>query len=377
VTDTRPDGLAAEDVIHPFVLLIASGAAIAGLLAHPPATYRAYTWVLTVLVIAAGVVALLPRPASTRPARCAAFAILAGLVFPMPPSAMVTFVFVATSVAGEKVPTRRAAFLVAAAATVTAVAATIVVHAIGLPVSATAWWLGLVVGLPVYIGMSRRDRATGLRAAREAAREAARAAASEAREAALEERGRIAREIHDVLGHSLTAVAVQLDMADALHQSGRDGDANEAVRAARKLAVAAIAETRRAVYALREDTLPLAESLAALADGNHAGYEITGVPGPVRVEAAQAILRCAQEAITNAHRYAPGGTVTLRLDYEEAVIRLTVTDTGARTPTTATGTGGGMGLVGMRERAALQGGTLYAGVTPSAPGWTVVLELPR
>jgi signal transduction histidine kinase len=288
------------------------------------------------------------------------------------------FVFLASVTAGEKLASRRAAFaIVGAGAAVTATVnrVAIVLH---LP-HESPWWLSLIVGLPLYIGLARRERADAVAVADLAARQSRRAAASEAREAALEERGRIAREIHDVLGHALSGIAVQLDMADALHGGGRDQDANEAVRRARALAVSGIGETRRAIHALREDTLPLPETIAQIAYGSTAGFQIRGESGEVRVEVAQAVIRTAQEAITNAHRHAPGAEVDLLLDYTDRLIRLTVTDTGAAEPGAGPNhSGSGMGLVGMRERAGLLGGTLYAGpAEPPAPGWTVRLELPR
>ncbi|WAL68597.1 hypothetical protein ORV05_12735 [Amycolatopsis cynarae] len=92
---------------------------------------------------------------------------------------------------------------------------------------------------------------------------------------------------------------------------------------------------------------------------------------------AQAVIRTAQEAITNAHRHAPGAKVSLLLEYQDQLVRLTVTDTGAPAAH-RNESGSGMGLVGMRERASLLDGTLHAGpLEPPARGWAVRLELPR
>ena len=206
-----------------------------------------------------------------------------------------------------------------------------------------------------------------------ARQDAKRARRSEARAAALVERSRIAREIHDVLGHSLSGIALQLATADALHVNGRNEEANHAVQRARALAVSSITETKRAVHALREDTLPLPETLRLLATGSEAVFEVLGAPGPVPVESAQTVVRVAQEALTNAARHAPDAARSVSLAFGQ---RLRLTIHNGRTNRTAQDSGAGMGLVGMRERAALLGGTLHAAPDPTG-GWTVELELPR
>lgn len=360
-----------------------SAGAIAQLSMDPPHAYRIATWVLTLVVIALALVSLLPwrgLPESVRIGLVVASVVAGGILLPMSQAgASVAFVFIASATAGERLASRRVAFTVAGIGTVVAAVSAWLLFPTSTVSNQLGWWLPLTVGLPVFIGTSHRDRIAALAAAEYAAVQGERVAKSEAREAAFEERGRIAREIHDVLGHSLSGIAMQLDMADALHHSGRDAQANEAVRHARGLAVSGIAETRRAIQALREDTLPLPETLRHLADSSHAQLTITGEPGTVSVESAQAIIRAAQEAVTNAQKYAPGGEVRVNLEYHEALLRLTVSDSGPTKPASAArAQGSGMGLVGMRERAALLGGTLHVGPTNgAAAGWTVVVELPR
>lgn len=225
--------------------------------------------------------------------------------------------------------------------------------------------------------MSHRDRLEALHSARRAAELAQRAAESEAREAALIERGRIAREIHDVLGHSLSGIALQLGMADALRANGRQEEATAAIRRARALAVDSISETRRAVHALREDTLPLPDTLRRLAEQGGAAFTLTGEMFPVDAEPAHTIVRTAQEALTNAAKYAPGAERTVHLAFTADCLTLTVrNDPATEPPRTDLAGGTGVGLIGMRERAALLGGTLRAEPTPEG-GWTVELELPR
>ncbi|MCO5973797.1 sensor histidine kinase [Actinoallomurus soli] len=393
--DTRPAGVPVDDaptgaparfadeLIRPFVIGTLSVLTLIQLAERPPDRLPWLTWSLVVVTITAGLASsVLPwRPLTprTRITLVSVFMAAGAMAFPLAKdTAAPALVFLASVTAGEKLDSRRVAFTVVGAGTALATTVNQLAGALHLSYE-SPWWLSLIVGLPLYIGLARRERADALAAADLAARQSRRAAASEAREAALEERGRIAREIHDVLGHALSGIAVQLDMADALHAGGRDRDANEAVRRARALAVSGIGETRRAIHALREDTLPLPETIARIAHGSTAGFEIQGEPGEVRVEVAQAVIRTAQEAITNAHRHAPGGEVNLLLAYTDRLVRLTVTDTGTAEPDARPNhTGSGMGLVGMRERASLLGGTLYAGpAEPPAPGWTVRLELPR
>ncbi|MET1073965.1 MAG: histidine kinase [Umezawaea sp.] len=371
-----------DRLIRPFVIATVSLVCVVQLVERPPERLAAVVWVLVVVAIAAGAVcAVAPWGRFTGGAQLAVvsvFTAAGALVFPLATdTAAAALVYLASATAGEKAPSRRAAYLMAAIGTGLAAVATFGASTwLHLP-TASPWWLAATVGLPLFVGMARRDRTDAIAAADLAVRQGRRAAASEAREAALRERGRIAREIHDVLGHSLSGVALQLDMADALHTGGRDEEANQAVRRARALAVSGFGETRRAIHALREDTLPLPETLAELAASGSAAFAVQGEPVPVPVEVAQAVVRTAQEAITNARRHAPGAEVTMLLDYTGERVRLTVADTGSDGPVGGP-VGSGMGLVGMRERAGLLGGTLYAGPgEQTGRGWTVRLELPR
>ena len=180
-----------------------------------------------------------------------------------------------------------------------------------------------------------------------------------------------------MLGHSLSGIALQLDMADALRDNGRDKEATAAIRRARALAVDSISETRRAVHALREDTLPLPETLRQLAEHNAVDFAITGEIGTVGADATHTMVRAAQEALTNAAKYAPDAARTMCLAFTADRVTLTVRNgpaTEARRTDLAGGTG--VGLIGMRERAALLGGNLQAEPTREG-GWTVELELPR
>ncbi|MFD3500158.1 sensor histidine kinase [Streptomyces sp. NPDC058676] len=201
------------------------------------------------------------------------------------------------------------------------------------------------------------------------------ARAAEAESAALAERSRIAREIHDVLAHSLSAQLVHLEAARLLIEGGADREQIlERVVAARGMARSGLAETRQALSALRGELTPLEEFLTQIvgtADGAEA--TISGERRPLPAEASQAVRRVAQEALTNVRKHAPGAKVQVRLEYGEHQVRLVVRDSGG-SPGELAATGAGYGLLGMRERAELLGGSLDAG--PDEEGFVVTLQVP-
>ncbi len=203
--------------------------------------------------------------------------------------------------------------------------------------------------------------------------------------AALAERARIAREIHDILAHSLADLCIQLEVADALLTDNADvAGAMRQVRRAHRLADDGLRETRRAVYALRRDTPPLPDTLAVMAAAcGQAVFRLQGSPRPLPAAAGLALVRTAQEALVNARKYAAGLPINLCLQYDTDRVGLTVTD--GQPSTTGNGSGsvpptpngeldGGYGLAGMRERLRLVGGSLAAGPVPG--GWTVHAEVP-
>ena len=203
----------------------------------------------------------------------------------------------------------------------------------------------------------------------------------------LDERARIAREIHDVLAHSLGALGIQIQAARAVLTDHRDIDrALEVLGTAQRMASDGLVETRRAVHALRADTLPLHEELARLADTHRqryhvrVGYEVEGTPATLPPDTTVALLRTAQEALVNAAKHAAGEAVTIGLEYGARDVRLTVAsglpaDAGDAGDAPAVATvDGGYGLTGMRERLRLLNGTLQAG--PRDNQWVVIAELP-
>ncbi|MBO7935009.1 sensor histidine kinase [Streptomyces antibioticus] len=226
-----------------------------------------------------------------------------------------------------------------------------------------------LAGYALRLDAEARGSAQRLLAQERAAR------AAEAESAALAERARIAREIHDVLAHSLSAQLVHLEAARLLIERGADrAQILERVVAARGMARDGLDETRQALSALRGDLTPLEEFLTGLvrqADGTEITVE--GERRPLPAEASQTVRRVAQEALTNARKHAPGAKVRVRLAYEAREVTLDVRDSGG-SPGELAQVGGGYGLLGMRERAELLGGSLDAG--PGEEGFVVTLRVP-
>jgi signal transduction histidine kinase len=200
-----------------------------------------------------------------------------------------------------------------------------------------------------------------------------------ARAAALDERARIAREMHDVLAHSLSALSLNLQGARLMLT--RDGAGQEAinqVERAQRLAADGLAEARRAVSALREDTVPAARGIADLVTatrletGTSIEFSLTGTPRNLSGSADATLYRTAQEALSNARKHAAGAPIEVGLSYLAGRVELTVTDDQGRRP--RHGPSGGYGLIGMRERAELIGGELELG--PTETGWRVHLVVP-
>ncbi|MEU8959145.1 histidine kinase [Streptomyces sp. NPDC048518] len=201
------------------------------------------------------------------------------------------------------------------------------------------------------------------------------ARAAEAESAALAERARIAREIHDVLAHSLSAQLVHLEAARLLIESDATKDQIlDRVVAARSMAREGLAETRQALSALRGEMTPVEDFLRELVTADRASVTVTGERRALPAEASQAVRRVAQEALTNVRKHAPGAKIQVCLRYGEDEVRLDVRDSGGQSPGELAASGAGYGLLGMRERAELLGGSLEAG--PGEEGFVVTLRVP-
>jgi signal transduction histidine kinase len=238
-----------------------------------------------------------------------------------------------------------------------------------------------------FLGMLlRREREQRLEVARllgelEASREAEKAAA------ALAERSRLAREMHDVLAHTLSGLALHVQGARSLARTvvpaGADGEELVTVLdRAHALARDGLAEARQAIRALRGADLPGPELLPALvqeyreSQRAEARLTVTGEPIPLHADARLALYRTAQEALSNVRKHAPRARVDVTLAWDPDVVRLVVASEGGRAPDAeVSASGSGYGLTGMAERARLLGGDVVAG--PTASGFRVELRLPR
>lgn len=270
--------------------------------------------------------------------------------------------------------------VVLAAGVLAVVAATV---AVGAPATT---WAGVVATFcgGWLVGAVRRSYRLRAEEAEHALAQERRAVAAEKHAAALEERARIAREIHDILAHSLSALSVNLSAAEGFLTDGESptaaelAKARQCVRRAGGLAREGMAETREAVLALREDPRPLHEMLAELAE-THAGaervsLEVGGAPVSLSPEAGLVAFRTAQEALTNVRKHAPGAAVTIRLDYDPLDLTISSTLPPAGTERPLADQGAGFGLTGLAERAALVAGTLHVGEDHDT--WRVHLRIP-
>ncbi|WP_328475455.1 histidine kinase [Actinoplanes sp. NBC_00393] len=252
----------------------------------------------------------------------------------------------------------------------------------GLYTAMVAWPLAVVVTLASASGLTLRlrDRHRRRRAGEESA------AASLMEYAARGERARIARELHDVVAHHITTIALQADAA-RLATPGLPPEGARRLTAIGDTARIALTEMRRLLGVLREDTgdearrdpQPALDQLNTLLDdvrdtaaGSGVRLIVSGPVEPLDPGVELTAYRIVQEALTNARRHAPGAAVDVELRYggDDLVVR--VYDNG---PGPAGGADGGHGLVGMRERAAMVGGSVTAGVAPGA-GFLVEAVLP-
>lgn len=204
------------------------------------------------------------------------------------------------------------------------------------------------------------------------------------------ERERLARELHDTVAQGFISVVTQLEAAEQSLESGQAGvePARTSVRKARETARTSLEELRRSVRALRPDLLEsttLAHALAELvrrwsaSTGIAAELRTTGIPVVLHPDAELALLRSAQEALSNVGRHAHASRVVVTLSYLGDVVSLDVDDDGvgfaADGSTTGLRADGGFGLIGMRERLTAAGGNLAVESTPGH-GTTIAASVP-
>lgn len=282
----------------------------------------------------------------------------------------VSLAFVACSHFGVRWPTRVALSLSA----MTVVACFVSNAAAGTQ----RWtWYGVVaVGLAVLPGLATQSRRRTLRLSRQLVEQTRRTAESDARASAMAERTRIARDIHDVLAHTLSGVSLQLDLADAQLEIGRQEEGRATVQTARGLVVDGLDDARRAVRALRDGTLDLRSTLERMVQPGE-WLEISGAVEELDASTGQETVRIVQEALTNVRRHASGATTAVNVVRHGELLDIEVVNGPGEA--TRSGTGSGMGLVGIRERVELLGGRCTIGPVNDgeyAGGWRVAAQLP-
>jgi signal transduction histidine kinase len=234
--------------------------------------------------------------------------------------------------------------------------------------------------VPVLLGQlvqARRDLARRLDEVEEA-REHERVLHAQA--VLARERAQLAREMHDVVSHQVSLIAVR---AGALQMATKDADADEAARTIRSLSVTTLDELRTMVTLLRasggRDTeltpQPTLADLRRLVESSGTHAELTGaLPPAVSTPAQRAVYRTVQEALTNARKHAPGATACVELWQDGRDIGVTVTNSPPTRPSLSL-PGSQHGLVGLRERAEILHGALESGPTAEG-GYQVRLRIP-
>jgi signal transduction histidine kinase len=309
-----------------------------------------------------------------------AMALVSGMIYaarqypPMASPAVPLIVYMAAT----RLDTRRSRLVLIVAAAVSWVTTTVAAgptEVDGVLIVAGSWLLGHYVRTRRLLVAELEQRAADLERQRE----------ERAGRAVAEERLRIARELHDVLAHTMSVVAVQAGTGRLVGADHPDA-ALEALAAVETTARSAMHEMRQILTVLRADggtrasvtPTPGLDDLPALVTqvaeaGIHVDVRVDGEPRPVSAGVGLAAYRIIQEALTNVIKHAGRAHVTVLVRYTEDDMLLEIRDDGPASA--ATSAAGGHGLVGMRERAAVHGGELTAGPDP-AGGFVVRVRLP-
>jgi signal transduction histidine kinase len=262
----------------------------------------------------------------------------------------------------------------------------------------------VLFGIGWLVGFALRERTERTEAAEERARRAEREREVAARMAVAEERGRIARELHDVVAHAVSVIVLQVGAVRHRMPPEATED-REALRNVEEAGRTALAEMRRLLNAMREDgehaelaPHPGLDDLDRLVhDVGAAGLEVDlrvrGDPGPLGPGLGLSAYRILQEGLTNSLKHSGADRAVVTVDYRPTELVLEVRDHGPAPGTTpgaglngtydgahggrsGAGSGGGHGLVGIRERVKIFGGELTAGPAPGG-GFLVRARLPR
>jgi signal transduction histidine kinase len=377
---TRVRQRAMKRLLRPLGVAVIALVVVTGTQAHPrPGLHGEHLGILLALAgFTVGVVGVMSTRRQIALAQVPFFAALVVssslLVALQPKGPAFLGAFIAVATAALRVPGRPGVAIV-----VLALVALPIAEALGRDKSAFGALLQELGVLSFYVVARLAARlGEGQEQAEQLLLELAQTREAQARAAVLAERQRLAREMHDVLAHSLSGLALQLEGARLRAAGHDDPQLVEALERAHHLARSGIEEARRAIGMLRGDELPGPERLQALVEDFERD---TGIPATIAVDgegrvvgpdARLTLFRTAQEALTNVRKHAHAARVELRLAYEPAGARLTIEDFG--TPAAAPHNGAGYGLTGMRERAELLGGTLAA--APTSAGFRVEVWVP-
>jgi signal transduction histidine kinase len=345
---------------------------------------------VALIVLVASIVSVVRRPSGRWSMMLAPVTMIgasSALVWTQSGGPAIAGLFVAVSYAALRLPLPGSLAMLTLAVLTLVAAAVHAERTAGLIVSAE---LGVVAFYMLSIFARRIQDAHEQTARLLAELQASRRSQEEA--AALRERSRIAREIHDVLAHSLSGLMLQLEGARMLAETpNANGQLPGALARAHRLAHAGLEEARRAISALRDDELPGPDRLQRLAadfsrdSSIETTLEITGLPRQLDSQTSLTLFRVAQEALTNSRIHSQAQRVELHLAYEPDGIGLVIEDHDERTVASARVASGresrppdgarhGYGLTGMRERAELLGGRLEA--SPTGDGFRVELWIP-
>ncbi|WP_240801946.1 sensor histidine kinase [Streptomyces sp. A1136] len=250
------------------------------------------------------------------------------------------------------------------------------------PYQGNSFLAPVLFSLAVVLGSTVRGRRT---ARIDLAEQAALTTVERAQRTLLEERGRIARELHDVVAHHMSVISIQAQVAP--HLTGNPPELAANLAGIRQNALDALTELRRMLGVLRSDDTdnphgpqPTLDDLDALvANVRGTGLNVTTeIPNrpvqPLDPGAQLALYRIAQEALSNCLRHAPGTHVHLRLAHTDDALELDITNTASTTPAPPS-PGSGHGLLGMRERTTMLGGHLTAGPEDTG-GYRVSARIP-
>lgn len=314
----------------------------------------------------------------------AGFGLLASAVIGPPNGAAMAMAFVALMVFASRTAASVGAILTLTCAMVSVATASQVLWLAGtLEMLSTA--AGLTMGM--LIALTGRNTRLAGEQTQQLLVQTRLATEAKATTAALAERARIAREIHDIQAHSLSALSLQLQAATGfLQDQSLPADHPALAKAvgcvdrAAQLARDGLTETRRAVHALREDAGGLPEQLRILVAAHtpEPTVTITGDQRQLSAEAGLTLYRAVQEGLTNVRKHAPGTPAAITLDYGSHAVAVTVTNPYDPAAGPSSAVPSGYGITGLTERAALADGTVEAGPTgdPERLSWRLSVTLP-